>query len=121
MAALTPDRLREFREALEAEQRAALATIAVSEGNMALITAARQDNTDDEHDPEGVTLAFERSQESTMVRLAQERVALAAEALARIDAGTYGICTSCGSPIAVERLEARPSAALCIDCARKLG
>ena len=39
-------------------------------------------------------------------------------ALARIDAGTYGTCTSCGNEIAVGRLEAHPWASLCIDCAR---
>jgi DnaK suppressor protein len=39
-------------------------------------------------------------------------------ALARLDAGTYGRCTSCGNHIAPERLEALPWAALCIDCQR---
>jgi DnaK suppressor protein len=42
-------------------------------------------------------------------------------ALRAIDAGTYGTCPSCGSPIAPERLEAIPWAATCIDCARKAG
>jgi DnaK suppressor protein len=40
-------------------------------------------------------------------------------ALRRLDDGTYGTCTSCGQPIAAERLEAIPWAPLCIDCARK--
>jgi len=40
-------------------------------------------------------------------------------ALARLDAGTWGVCTSCGNPIAPERLEALPTAALCIDCQKK--
>jgi len=39
-------------------------------------------------------------------------------ALARIEDGTYGMCTNCGKAIAVERLEAHPWASLCIDCAR---
>ena len=39
-------------------------------------------------------------------------------ALARIDAGTYGRCTTCGNPVGDERLEALPWAALCIDCQR---
>ncbi len=39
-------------------------------------------------------------------------------ALARLDAGAYGRCTSCHRPIAPERLEARPWAALCIECQR---
>lgn len=40
------------------------------------------------------------------------------EALARLDAGTYGLCTSCRRPIPTERLEALPWTALCIDCSR---
>jgi RNA polymerase-binding protein DksA len=40
------------------------------------------------------------------------------EALERLATGTYGACRSCGRPIADERLEAIPWAALCIDCAR---
>jgi len=40
-------------------------------------------------------------------------------ALRAIDAGTYGTCTSCGKPIARERLEAIPWVPTCIDCARK--
>ena len=42
-------------------------------------------------------------------------------ALRALDAGTYGTCTSCGNPIASERLEAIPWAPTCIDCARKGG
>jgi len=41
------------------------------------------------------------------------------EALARITAGTYGICVNCGAQIPPERLEAMPWATLCIDCKRK--
>jgi len=40
-------------------------------------------------------------------------------ALARLDEGTFGVCRSCGQRIAEERLEARPWAALCIDCQRR--
>jgi DnaK suppressor protein len=43
---------------------------------------------------------------------------LVEEALERLAAGTYGMCRNCGGPIAAERLEAIPWAALCIDCAR---
>jgi len=43
------------------------------------------------------------------------------DALARIDAGTYGTCQNCGKEIAPERLEALPYATLCIDCKRREG
>jgi DnaK suppressor protein len=38
------------------------------------------------------------------------------ETIARIDAGDYGYCESCGIEISLKRLEARPTATLCIDC-----
>jgi len=38
------------------------------------------------------------------------------ETIARIDAGDYGYCESCGVEIGLERLQARPTATLCIDC-----
>ena len=40
-------------------------------------------------------------------------------ALARVAAGTYGVCVECGHPITQDRLDARPAADTCIDCARK--
>jgi DnaK suppressor protein len=37
--------------------------------------------------------------------------------LTRLDAGTYGTCEVCGEPIGTARLEARPAARTCINCA----
>jgi RNA polymerase-binding transcription factor DksA len=50
--------------------------------------------------------------------LVARQIASIQRALDRIDAGTYGTCVQCGGDIAEGRLEARPEAALCIDCAR---
>ena len=41
-------------------------------------------------------------------------------ALARIDAGTFGTCERCGNPIPEERLEAIPTATLCVACKQKV-
>ena len=46
------------------------------------------------------------------------QLALVGEALARLDAGTFGTCVRCGKPIAPDRLEALPWAPRCIDCQR---
>jgi DnaK suppressor protein len=43
------------------------------------------------------------------------------QALARIDNGTYGMCSNCGQPIPEKRLEAIPWATLCVTCESKLG
>ena len=49
---------------------------------------------------------------------ADHQLALVDEALARLDAGAFGMCVRCGRPIADERIEALPWAARCIDCQR---
>lgn len=51
--------------------------------------------------------------------LVSRQIASVDRALERIAAGTYGECVRCGEAIAPARLEARPEAALCIDCARQ--
>jgi DnaK suppressor protein len=50
--------------------------------------------------------------------LIAKEIASVKRALARIEDGTYGECVRCGEDIAPARLDARPEAALCIDCAR---
>jgi RNA polymerase-binding transcription factor DksA len=73
--------------------------------------------TDDEHDPEGHTIAFERQQVAALLRDAHVRIAELDVALDRLDQGTYGSCVSCGRAIDPERLDAVPATARCIDCA----
>jgi len=83
----------------------------------ALFAASRDSNADDEHDPEGVTIGFERAQLTALLSAARERIAEIDEALRRVEAGTYGVCEGCGQPIAEERLAVRPFARSCIACA----
>jgi DnaK suppressor protein len=73
--------------------------------------------TDDEHDPEGHTIAFERQQVAALLRDARGKLAALDEALARLDTDDYGSCTRCGDAISPERLEALPGSAHCIRCA----
>ena len=83
-----------------------------------VVAASRSSNADDEHDPEGATIAFERQQVAALLDQARRRLADVDEALARAAAGDYGRCAECGGPIAAERLAARPQARTCIACAR---
>lgn len=83
----------------------------------AVVAASRDTNADDEHDPEGATIAFERSQVGALVRQAQRHLVEIDAAIKRLDAGTYGVCESCGGSIGDGRLEARPVASTCIQCA----
>ena len=82
-----------------------------------VVAASLDTNADDEHDPEGATIAFERSQVGALVRQARERLAEVAAAEQRLVDGTYGGCQVCDRPIAADRLEARPEARTCIECA----
>jgi RNA polymerase-binding transcription factor DksA len=83
----------------------------------ALFAASRDSNADDEHDPEGATIGFERAQLTALLAAARSRIAEVDDALRRVDDGTYGGCERCGGPIAGERLAVRPFARHCIACA----
>lgn len=99
-----------------ADERAAVhAQMQSMAGDMdALVAASRDSNADDEHDPEGPTIAYERAQLATLVDQARAHLEQVEAAVARVAAGTYGRCVVCGEPIPAERLEARPSARTCV-------
>ena len=106
------------RETLEEQERRARAQVAALEREFAgLAEAASASGTDDEHDPEGATLASERQHAAARLEAAREQVAAAEAALRRLDEGRYGVCERCGQPIGAERLAARPAAVTCIRCA----
>jgi DnaK suppressor protein len=63
----------------------------------------------------------ERSRVISVVRALRSNLFDVQRALARMDAGTYGVCERCGNGISSERLEALPWAVLCIDCKQKAG
>ena len=86
-----------------------------------MVGASASSNADDEHDPEGATIAYEREQLTGMLARASARQAELESALAGLASGTYGRCERCGRPISAERLEARPQARTCIECARLRG
>ena len=104
---------------LLAEREAALAQIdALTREFEGMVAASRSSNADDEHDPEGATIAFERQQVVALLEQARQRLADVEAALGRRESGDYGRCETCGRPIAPERLAARPAARTCIHCAR---
>ncbi|GAB3284317.1 TraR/DksA family transcriptional regulator [Microbacterium lacusdiani] len=80
--------------------------------------AARSDSTaDDEHDPEGATLADEWSRLTGLRAAALRELEALRAAEARLAQGTYGVCEGCGRPIPPGRLEVRPTATRCVACA----
>lgn len=111
---MTDDR----RAALLAQRQLAKARLrALSAEHGAIVAAAEGANGDDEHDPEGATVAYERSRVAALVDAALATLQAVDAALARLDDGSYGTCASCGRPIVPDRLAAIPDATMCVACA----
>ena len=62
---------------------------------------------------------FERGKDLSLRDSAEIQYKNVERALAKIDNNTYGICDKCGKPISIDRLEALPSANLCLDCKKE--
>jgi DnaK suppressor protein len=108
------------RSRLEAERQASLEMLrALERDHAGIVAAADSANSDDEHDPEGATIAFEREQVAALLDQTRDQLSRVDAALGRLDDGTYGVCERCGQSIAAGRLEARPTATMCIDCASR--
>lgn len=110
--------LEHFRTVLE-EQRAELVQQQANhELTLEEIRIARDGESDDEHDPEGPTIASEWSRLTGLQDEAARELKVLDKALARVADRSFGLCSNCGKPIGRARLDARPAAELCIDCAR---
>ncbi len=107
-------------ERLSAERASAVARLAALQREFAsLVESASQANIDDEHDPEGPTVAFERQHVAALVGQTRDRIAEIDAALGRLADGSYGSCARCGQPVGAERQAARPAATLCVTCAAR--
>jgi DnaK suppressor protein len=105
-------------ERLEAERARVTARVADLQRDFAAVVEASEDaNLDDEHDPEGSTVGFERAQLRAYLQQARERLADLDAALQRVADGGYETCVRCGGPIGADRLRALPTTHLCVDCA----
>jgi DnaK suppressor protein len=109
--------LESIAHALAAERAAALELRAQLERELSAIIESGSAGADDEHDPEGATLAFERQHAAALLNGARQRLAEIEAAMVRMAGGSYGLCTACGGTIGAGRLSARPAASTCIRCA----
>ena len=82
-----------------------------------IVDSAQLANVDDEHDPEGSTIAYERAKATALLAAARSDLEAIDAARARVAAGTYGTCASCGDDIGSARLDALPATTVCIACA----
>jgi RNA polymerase-binding transcription factor DksA len=108
--------LEAVAQRLRAQRAQVSARLATMTKDLESVIAASVDsNADDEHDPEGQTIAYERSQLSALIRAAQEHLSGIEKATSRLEQGNYGTCEVCLQPIPADRLEARPIARTCVQ------
>jgi RNA polymerase-binding protein DksA len=109
-----------LEERLAAERLRTLERIAALDRDRdGIIDSTTSTSMDDEHDPEGATIAFERSQIESLLDQSRRHLSELDRALRQLEEGGYGTCESCGAPIGDERLAARPTARTCITCATR--
>jgi DnaK suppressor protein len=84
-----------------------------------IIESADTAGTDDEHDPEGATIAFERQHVAALLSQAREHLRQIDAAIRKLAEGSYGRCERCGQDIGAARLAARPAATRCMSCASR--
>jgi len=109
-----------FRDLLQEERQKVLEAIeylhAENPGSLKDETA---ESTADNHLADTATVTLDREIDYTLEENSEHVLKAIDKALAKVEAGTFGICETCGQPIAEERLLAIPYATQCIDCKRR--
>jgi DnaK suppressor protein len=102
----------------ERQQRAQQRRDALSGDFDDIVERSSDASRDDEHDPEGTTIAFERAQVAALIAAAEQELVDVDRAVERMRSGIHDRCESCGGEIPAERLRARPATRMCVGCAR---
>ena len=113
----TDEELGEVRAELADEAAALRTEIDQAQAQIQRLSDTVAEAGDDEADTS--SKLYEREQELALTRNTRELLEQTEHALARIDAGTYGVCESCGKPIGKARLLAFPRATLCVECKQR--
>lgn len=118
---LAKSTLKKFKNQLEEEHERIAALIAEREREMeeAKATETAAERNPDPDSADAASMKFEYMKEMSLERNSMDLLRKVEHALERVDAGTYGICESCGETIPVARLEVLPYATTCVNCARK--
>ena len=114
----TAEEVAEVQADLHAEVDRLRADVASADTALADLLRDASDGAGDDQADAG-SKNFEREHEMSIAANAREMLLQSERALARIAAGTYGVCESCGEPIGKARLQVFPRATLCMSCKQK--
>ena len=110
--------IQRLLEIVEAEHERTVRQIASLEAVVAAIVEGSElVSTDDEHDPEGATIAYERAQASALLRQARADLDALLVTRRQLDQGQHVVCADCGRDIDIERVAALPTTSRCVGCA----
>jgi DnaK suppressor protein len=118
---LAKSTLERFRKRLQEDKERLEEQIEDYERDLeeARLTESSSDRSPDPGNAEASSMKLEYAKELSIEQNTLDLLNKATRALARIEAGTYGICESCGNPIPVERLDVLPYSTICVACASK--
>ena len=113
--------LERFRKRLEEERERLEEMIEDYERDLeeARLTESSSDRSPDPGNAEASSMKLEYAKELSIEQNTLDLLSKVNRALDRVNAGTYGICESCGNPIPVERLDVLPYSTLCVECASR--
>lgn len=114
----TAEEVAEVQTDLRTEVERLRADVASADTALADLLRDASDGAGDDQADAG-SKNFEREHEMSIAANAREMLIQSERALARIAAGTYGVCESCGEPIGKARLQVFPRATLCMSCKQK--
>ena len=115
---MQPDELEQWKDKLFQEREEISATL---QQQKATTGSTAQESTGDlsshaSHMADQGTDTMEREKAFLFISQKRQRLEEVDEALARIEAGTFGVCEACGTTIPQRRLERMPTASMCVPC-----
>ena len=111
--------LNYFKEKLISEKEEVKETLEANKnfiGNSNLKEDLSELSSYDNHPADSASEVFEQEKSFSLEKHSAKYLADIEESLKKIEDGSYGICDYCGQYIGYERLDAHPTAKLCIDC-----
>ncbi len=108
----------QLRSRLESEQKRLLEELEQLKANIRPVEVRREGSPFGKREEEA-TESLELEKRLAVEKQVIDHLADVVHALRKFEEGTYGLCDSCGQPIAPDRLEALPQASLCVSCKEK--